>query len=228
MQNHAVLKQYFEKQLPAALEMLRKMVGINSYTANIAGVNRCGEFTAECFASMGFKAEFVPSFNPAFGKHLAMTRRGTGPHSIAMVSHIDTVFPPEEEERNNFKWSVEGDQIFGPGTEDIKGGTVMMWLLLDAFQTLNPKLFNEITWKLFLNSSEECFSPDFGQVCRERMDDKTLAALVFEAEGRLGTESLMVVARKGRASWRVKVEGRGAHAGSKHNFGANAAVSTLR
>jgi len=103
-----------------------------------------------------------------------------------------------------------------------------MWLLLDAFQTLNPKLFNEITWKLFLNSSEECFSPDFGQVCRERMDDKTLAALVFEAEGRLGTESLMVVARKGRASWRVKVEGRGAHAGSKHNFGANAAVELGR
>ena len=32
-----------------------------------------------------------------------------------MVSHLDTVFPPEEEERNNFRWEVEGDRIFGVG-----------------------------------------------------------------------------------------------------------------
>ncbi len=34
----------------------------------------------------------------------------------------------------------------------------------------------------------------------------------------------MVVARKGRASWRVTVNGRGAHAGGKHPQGANAIV----
>jgi len=35
--------------MPAALEMLRQMVGINSYTTNREGVNRLGKFTA-CFA----------------------------------------------------------------------------------------------------------------------------------------------------------------------------------
>jgi glutamate carboxypeptidase len=34
----------------------------------------------------------------------------------------------------------------------------------------------------------------------------------------------MVVARKGRATWRVTVNGRGAHAGAKHRHGANAIV----
>src|SRR5438445_8436538 len=34
----------------------------------------------------------------------------------------------------------------------------------------------------------------------------------------------MVLARKGRASWRVTVSGRGSHAGGKHSHGANAAV----
>ena len=79
-----------------------------------------------------------------------------------------------------------------------------------------------ITWKLLLNSSEECYSPDFGDLCRKRFDPGTLAALVFEAESRLGTEHLLVVARKGRATWRVTASGRAAHAGGKHNQGANA------
>jgi len=55
-----------------------------------------------------------------------------------------------------------------------------------------------------------------------------LAALVFESEGRLGNEHLMVVARKGRATWRVIVNGRGAHAGSSHAQGANAIVQLGR
>src|SRR5207237_831926 len=35
---------------------------------------------------------------------------------------------------------------------------------------------------------------------------------------------LMVVARKGRGTWRVTITGRGAHAGGKHGHGANAIV----
>lgn len=210
--------------MPAALEMLRQMVGINSYTSNREGVTRLGQFTAKCFAPLGFTAEFVPCTNPEFGDHLVLTRKGRSAKSIALISHLDTVFPPEEETRNNFHWQVEGDRIFGPGTQDIKGGTVMMWLVLSALREQTPAAFEEITWTLLWNCAEECFSPDFGDLCRSRFDRDTLAALVFEAEGRLGDEHLMVVARKGRASWRVTVEGRGAHAGGKHPHGANAII----
>src|SRR2546430_6021042 len=100
----------------------------------------------------------------------------------------------------------------------------MMWLVLSALREQAPEVFEEITWKLLWNCAEERFSPDFGDLCRSRFDRDTLAALLFEAEGRLGQEHLMVVARKGRASWRVTVEGRGAHAGGKHPHGANAIV----
>lgn len=200
------------------------MVAINSFTLNPEGVNQLARFTAESFAPLGFTAEYVASTNPKFGQHLVLTRRGRGERSIAMISHLDTVFPAEEERRNNFHWSVEGDRIFGPGTHDIKGGTVMMWLVLQALQAQAPAVFEDLTWKLFLNSSEEMFSPDFGDVCRARFGKKTLAALVFEAEGRLGSECLLVTARKGRATWRVTVAGRGSHAGGKHSHGANAVV----
>src|SRR6266478_358762 len=166
MLNVESLKELLNHQMPAALEMLRQMVGINSFTANREGVNRLGRFTAECFGPLGFAAEFVPSANPEFGNHLVLTRRGCSAKSVAMVSHLDTVFPPEEEARNHFHWQPEGDRIFGPGTQDIKGGTVMMWLVLSALQEQAPALFETITWNLFLNSAEETYSPDFGDVCR--------------------------------------------------------------
>ena len=200
------------------------MVGINSFTGNREGVNRLGRFTADCFAPLGFTAKFVPSVNPNYGDHLVLTRRGHSTRSIAMVSHLDTVFPPEEEARNNFNWQPEGDRIYGPGTHDIKGGTTMMWLMLQALRAQAPTLFEEITWKLFWNSAEETLSSDFADMCRSRFDRGTLAALVLESEGRLGDERLIVVARKGRATWRVTVRGRGAHAGAKHRHGANAVV----
>ncbi len=224
MHNAAALKAFLDSKMPATWEMLRQMVGINSWTLNPAGVNRVAQFTAEQFASLGFIAESVPSTNPRFASHLVLTRRGTTARNLAFISHLDTVFPPEEEERNNFRWSVEGDRIFGPGTHDIKGGTAMMWLVLEALRRQEPKVFEETTWTLLLNSAEEMYSPDFGHMCRSRFDRDTRAALVFESEGRLGNEHLMVVARKGRATWRVTVSGRGAHAGGKHSQGANAIV----
>ena len=248
MLDHAPLTRFLEDLLPPGLDLLRQMVGINSFTGNRAGVNRLGQFTAECFAPLGFEAESVPSTNPAWGDHLVLTRRGQGTRSIAMISHLDTVFPPEEEERNEFRWRPEGDRIYGPGTQDIKGGTLMMWLVLSALRATDPQLFEALTWRLLWNSSEEMFSPDFGDVCRRRFDPGTLAALVFEAEGRSGPTPregtrpadpcrpgpltrphepmtpLLVVARKGRATWRISVNGRGAHAGSKHHHGANAIV----
>lgn len=218
------LKPFLEARLPAALELLRQMVALNSWTENRDGVNRLGRFTADAFADLGFAPEFVPSVNPTFGDHLFLSRPGRSTKSIALVAHLDTVFPPEEELRNHFRWQVEGDRIYGPGTEDIKGGTALMWLVLHALRELSPAAFESVTWRLCWNSSEEVLSEDFGHLCRQRLGINTLAALVFEAEGRAGEERRLVVARKGRATWRVEVAGRGAHAGGRHATGANAIV----
>jgi glutamate carboxypeptidase len=228
MPDERALRKFLQDNLPQGLEFLRQMVGINSFTANPEGVNRLGRFTAEYFAPLGFSSQFVPAVNPDYGDHLVLTRKGRSAKSIALVSHLDTVFPPEEEERNNFRWQPEGDRIFGPGTQDIKGGTTMIWLVLSALQATAPEVFESITWKLLWNSAEERFSPDFGDVCRAQFEADTLAALVFETEGRLGDEHLMVVARKGRAGWRVTVAGRGSHAGGKHSHGTNAIVQLGR
>jgi glutamate carboxypeptidase len=228
MESAARLRTFLETLMPRGLEFLRDMVGINSYTLNPVGVNQLGRFTAEAFASLGFTSETIPSANPLFGEHLALTRRGKSSENVALISHLDTVYSPEEEALNDFRWQVDGDRIYGPGTNDIKGGTLLIWLSMVALRELWPKVFERITWKLLWNSSEEDISPDFGEVCRSRFTPDTRAALVFEGEGRLGEEHLMVVARKGRGTWRVKVRGRAAHAGSKLGDGVNAIVQLSR
>lgn len=157
-----------------------------------------------------------------------MTRKGTGSKVIGLISHLDTVFPPEEEIKNNFHWRVAGDKIYGPGTEDIKGGTTMIHMVLLALQKFAPDVFNEITWVILLNSSEEVMSHDFGRLCIARLGSSTLGALVFEAGVRNGNTFSLVTARKGRAVYQVSVEGRAAHAGSHHERGANAIVQLSR
>jgi hypothetical protein len=45
------------------------------------------------FCSPGLSGEFVASDEPNRGNHLVLTRHGNSGRSIAMVSHLDTVYP---------------------------------------------------------------------------------------------------------------------------------------
>lgn len=222
------LTEYHTQRLPKYLDILKSMVDINSWTDNPKGVNELARLTADIFASLGFTAAYVPSAYPGWGDHLVLQRSGTGPENVVLVSHLDTVFPPEEEARNNFHWRPEGNRIYGPGTHDIKGGTLLMWMLLDGLREFFPDTFQNTGWTLLLNSSEECFSPDFGDLCRKYINPTTRATLVFEAEGRRGEVRRIVTRRKGRSTWEILVRGRGAHAGGRHPRGANAIAELAR
>jgi glutamate carboxypeptidase len=223
---------YYNQRLPEYLEILRQMVQINSFTANAAGVNRLGDYTASVFEPLGFQSEFIQSVNPTFGRHLFLqpaSGRLANKPTIAMISHLDTVFPPEEETQNDFSWRVEGERAFGPGTVDIKGGTVMIYSLMDALRVFAPEIFTSVRWLICLDASEETLSEDFGRLCLERLpEESTLGCLVFEGGTPNPGATPIVTARKGRAEFRIRVEGRGAHAGNYHKQGANAIVQLAR
>lgn len=227
--NPGTLSAFCERQLPATLDLLREMVAINSFTENAAGVNRLGDFTAAAFAPLGFKAAFHPASHPAYGRHLILHRAAAaGAPTIALVSHLDTVFTAEEEARHGFAWRQEGHRIYGPGTNDIKGGTALIHLVLSALRSEAPALFERTNWFILLNACEEVISTDFAALCRTHLPADTRACLVFEADGGEAGDFSLVAARKGRATFTVEVEGRAAHAGSDHARGANAIVQLAR
>lgn len=223
------LRAHLEARLPATLELLREMVGINSFTNNAEGVNQVGLMTAAAFATLGFRAETVACQNPAFGNHVILHRATPHPApTIAFVSHLDTVFTAEEEAANDFSWREEkhGEltRIYGPGTVDIKGGTAVIYMMLETMQNVLSDLYERVNWLIFLNAAEEDFVPDFHALCQARIPADSLACLVFEGGRMEGKQTDVVVARKGMARYRLSVQGRGAHAGASHQKGANAVV----
>lgn len=221
------LDSYLQDKLPGYLELLEEWVGVNSFTNNAAGVNKVADQTAAAFKNFGFRDERVPSENPDFGQHLVLTRQGTTNQKIGLITHLDTVFPPEEEIANDFRWRVEGDRLYGPGTNDIKGGTLTIYMLMDALQKFAPDDFEAVTWVILGNASEERLTPDFGQLCHDRLEGGK-AALVFEAGFHQDGIFQLVTQRKGMVTYQITVEGKSAHAGTSHALGANAIVQMAR
>ncbi len=226
------IQKYLQDEMPRYLDLLRKMVEINSFTTNPAGVNDLGMFTAGKFAELGFRAEFVQSINPDFGKHLFLFSQpdpaakdpSTPLDSILCIAHLDTVFSSDEEKANDFSFRIEGDRAYGPGTVDIKGGTVMIFMVLDALRKFFPDSFEQTSWVIGLDASEETLSDDFGKICLSKIPKNTSACLVFEGGTPNPAAYPLVTCRKGRAEFLVSAEGRGAHAGNFHKHGVNAIV----
>ncbi len=147
---------------------------------------------------------------------------------IAMISHLDTVFPPEEERANDFSYRLIGNRIYGPGAVDIKGGTVMIFMVLDAISTFYPELYRDARWMIALDASEETLSEDFGRICKQKIPIDASACLIFEGATPNSEFTSIVTSRKGRAEFRIISNGRGAHAGNSHKQGANAIVQLAK
>ena len=228
--NVSLLQSAAERHLPAALDFLRRLVAINSFTANAEGVDEVARLTAAAFAPLGFEAELAPCVTPGTGHHLFLRHRGLGGEPIVLVTHSDTVFPPEEERLNDFKWDERPDEgrIYGPGTVDNKGGTALIWLILQSLRDAAPDVFERTHWLVAANAAEEIIGDDFGRATAERCGGKARAALVFEGGPVDERGWHIVTSRKGRSTWRLSAEGRAAHAGSKHHEGINAIDALAR
>jgi glutamate carboxypeptidase len=212
--------------LEFALDLLRQMVEINSFTSNRDGVNRLGRLTAEMFAStLGFVGEFVPSKNADFGDHLYLRCPHEAGQHLAFVSHLDTVFPAEEEQREDFRWRRDPVRIIGPGVCDIKGGTMLAWLILDTLKNCLPEVFAKCDWMVALDASEERSGIDFAQGVRQRLPrETTRAILVMECGADVPGKYLHAIARKGMANFTIHMTGRAGHAGTGFWKSTNAIV----
>ncbi|MFO1440181.1 MAG: M20/M25/M40 family metallo-hydrolase [Verrucomicrobiaceae bacterium] len=224
MSTHECITAIAQQHLPEALRHLRTLVDINSFTANAAGVDAVAARTAELFADLGFEEEFSPCTTEGTGQHVFLRRRGRGGDPIVLVTHSDTVFPAEEEVKNDFRWDERPDEgrIYGPGVIDNKGGTVLIWLILRTLRDTSPELFEQTHWLIASNAAEEITGDDFAKQTAVRCDGHAKAVLVFEGGPVDERGWHIVTSRKGRSTWKLSVEGKAAHAGSQHAVGINA------
>jgi glutamate carboxypeptidase len=212
-------------KLPNALERLKHWVQISSHTLDVAGVETLALQVNKDFEHLGFEATRLQSTDKRYADHWMLERKGSNASvvSVSCVSHLDTVFSEEERVRNAFEWSEEGKRIYGPGTVDIKGGTAMIYLMIDTLSEIDPNFIEQVNWRIFFNSSEEVLNPEFAEVVHPYLDSQTRACLVFEADESDAIKQCgLVNQRKGRMTYRVTASGLGAHAGSAHHEGVNA------
>lgn len=212
---------------PQARGLLERLVRENSFTTNGPGIEANVRIVEGEFSAMGFQARRLPSEDSRFSPHLILENQGRGP-AILMVSHLDTVYTPSEQESGFREFEGTNGFLCGPGTMDIKGGTAMMWLMLRVLGEMPEVKQLDPRWILAWNSSEEQLSADFSKQVLNGLPDSTKACLVFEADNCKLDGQELITARKGLARWTVHVRGRGSHSGSAHEEGVNALAQLAR
>jgi glutamate carboxypeptidase len=194
---------------------LAALVRENSFTANVEGGNRVGRILADLFSHPALACEVKPS--ASFADHLVFSTRASG-KPIALVGHLDTVFPPGAFEGY---WR-EGDLARGPGVLDMKGGLVVVGFALLALASVDA--LSKLPLCFVVVSDEEVGSPE-GQTILRAVAGDAACGLVFEA-GRVG--DAIVTRRKGTAHLVATAKGRAAHAGNLHHEGVNAIWALAR
>jgi glutamate carboxypeptidase len=213
-----------KQQSDQAVDLLRRSVNINSGSFNVKGVRRVGKLFQKELAPLGFEIQWIdmpPELNRA--GHLFAYRRGTRGKGVLLIGHLDTVF-----DRNTpFKrFVIDDTTAHGPGTEDMKGGNVVIVYALKALHSLD--LLENTTIIVALHGDEE----EAGRPTSiSRRDIRAAAeecdvALGFEG----GVPGTITVARRGISGWQLETSGIRAHSSGifRADYGAGAVYEAAR
>lgn len=188
-------------------EKLVELIKISSATSNIAGVEQASELFISYFKDLPIEWQAVRKEGRGtfwIGK----TKLNDESPKILLSGHMDTVFPFEEVE-----FKIEAEEIFGSGTQDMKGGLIVIYGLLKKLHENN--MLKNITF--FIDPEEEILNNAYREEMKElaKIHDY---AMVFEStldsdttEGEYSRS--VVIERKGVRWQNVSIKGPGGHAG---------------
>jgi glutamate carboxypeptidase len=197
--------------------LLERMVRINSFTQNLAGVEAVG---AELRRALAIDALTLSTRSGGgLGTHLCFsTPAAARERPVLLIGHHDTVFPPGSFE----DFSCVQDVARGPGVLDMKGGLSLVASALLALD--DAGLLATLPLRFISVSDEEIGSPS-SAAWLEELGAGARCALVFEA-GRAG--DAIITARRGVGHARLTAHGKAAHAGNALGEGANAIWALAR
>ncbi len=140
--NFAFMKTQGIEYKAEAVDLLRKLIATPSVSRN---EKEAADLMEQALTSYGFECKREANNVWAFGTRYVESRP-----TLLLNAHIDTVKPVDSWNRNPFEPAIEGDRLYGLGSNDCGGGLVS---LLQAFRILSmkPQLFNLI----YLASAEE-------------------------------------------------------------------------
>jgi glutamate carboxypeptidase len=204
---------------PAQLELLEKLVNIDTGSGNREGWQAAVDLLTPRLAALGMTVDFVPAEAPSYPDNIVATLRGNGRSRILVIAHLDTVFEAGFAKAHPFR--IEGQRAKGPGVSDEKAGLVGALYALQILRDLKALSFQSVT--LLIDSSEER-----GSAGSKALIGRLGAQNDFTLNMEPGLEpDGIVVARKGSGTFHINVKGRAAHAGVAPQDGRNAAIELL-
>ena len=208
------------------LNGIRSWIEVESPTNVPEAMARMSTKIQTDYEAIGLSVERIPGLN-GMGDHLLVTAdlqcpsAARGGDGILILSHMDTVHPIGTL-NGPLPYRVEGNCAFGPGAEDMKGGT---YLALAAIkQILREGSTTSLPIRHLIVSDEEMGSHT-SRLHIEREAKRAKYVLVTEP-ARSGGK--IVTARKGCGEFQVTVQGLAAHAGVEHHLGRNAICEIAR
>ena len=191
------------------LALLEELVGINSGTMNLAGVEAVGRRVAREFEDLGFEVRWVPMAETGRAGHLVAVHKGVGGGlRLLLIGHLDTVFEPD----SPFKGYVRsGDTVTGPGVNDMKGGIVIMVGALRAMKAAGTLRRADIT--VVLTGDEERVGRPVEIARRDLLAAAKTSDIALDFEG-LATEDgadMGSIARRSSNTWTVRVKAKPGH-----------------
>ena len=206
------LLSFLRSRLDDYLKDLAELSAMDCGTYDKAGVDAVGRIMGEKYAALGFAVERHDGGE--LGDSLVVRWQGGGTARLLLIGHLDTVYARGWPGEHPF--TIEGALARGPGTADMKGGLLSGYYALEALKSEGFDHFAEIAF--VLNSDEEIGSPSSRALIAREARGRD-ATLVLEPGRENGD---IVSARKGLASFTLRVQGRAAHAGVEIHKGRNA------
>jgi glutamate carboxypeptidase len=201
---------------PYWLQLLERLVNQDSGAGDSPGISEAAELVRLELVKLGFDITSMPVGEPETPLLIARNKVASSAvvPRIAMLGHVDTVFPRGTATERPFK--LDADCAYGPGVADMKGGIVVMLGMLDALR--ESGVLEALMVTVVINGDEESGSVG-SRSSIEGVARQSDLSLVFEP-GR--PDGSFVVERRGLQRYRLEVKGRAAHTGVDPQRGASA------
>ena len=196
------IKEYIDEHTEEAINMVEKVVNINSGTLNIAGNKTVGKIFQAELDLLDFNTYWVtyPETIKRSGHLFAEMRGGKG-KKIVLIGHLDTVFEPDSPFQ---KFTRDGDTAYGPGVSDMKAGDVSMIYVMKGLDNIGVLKDLNLTL-VFIGDEEKTGGPP-SIVRKELIEAGKWANIGLGFEGAHGMNT-GTVARRSSSSWRLSTTG---------------------
>lgn len=203
---------------PELVARLEGWANINSGSHHAAGLERMRQALRTDFAQ-AFPGAVIdePALPGTAACALRVVMRPSAPRRLLLSGHYDTVYEANDAFQTCTR--LDADTLRGPGVIDMKGGILVMFAGLHAFEQTPGA--DGLGWEVLLTPDEEIGSHGSDPLFRETAARHRFA-LVFEPARPNGD---LVHSRKGTGGIVATCRGRAAHAAKVPNDGCNAILA---